>query len=69
MNTINRSIIDRFEGNFAIVELPDRTFINIPKIVLPEGAVEGDVVEIKIDKEETKAREVRIKDLSDELWE
>jgi hypothetical protein len=32
-------IIDRFEGEFAVVELPDRTMVNMPRILVP-GAKE-----------------------------
>lgn len=62
-------IIDRFEGNYAIVELPDRSTANIPKQLVPEGAKEGDVLSIEIDKDETAKRKERIQKLMDELWE
>jgi len=34
-------IIDRFEGDFAIVELSNKTFVNIPKTAIPPKAKEG----------------------------
>lgn len=46
-------LIDRFEGDFAVVEMPDKTFLNIPKALLSEFS-EGDVLEIKKDIEETE---------------
>lgn len=49
-------IIDRFEGNFAVVELEDKTFANLPFLLSPTGAKEGDVISISIDKEETERR-------------
>jgi uncharacterized Zn finger protein len=54
-------IIDRFEGNMAVCEKPDRTMTNIPLSQLPAEAKEGDVliVEgdcIRIDQIETEKR-------------
>ena len=46
-------IIDRFEGDFAVVETPDKTFFNVPKALLSEFS-EGDIVEIKKDACETE---------------
>lgn len=60
-------IIDRFENGFAVVELPDGRFTDLPRTLVP-GAAEGDVVTISIDKEETEKRKKKIKGLMDELW-
>lgn len=62
-------IIDRFEGDFAIVELPDMTFADMPKVLIPDGAKEGDVLSIEIDKDATRVRRKRIEKLMDDLWE
>ena len=62
-------IIDRFEGDFAIVELENKEFINMPKKLVPNGAKEGDVLEIRIDHEVTEKRKKRIECLIDDLWE
>jgi hypothetical protein len=62
-------IIDRFEGDYAVVELPDRTFVNIPKKVLPEEAKEGDIITITVNKSETERRKDNIRKLADDLWE
>ncbi|GHU51510.1 hypothetical protein AGMMS49975_05140 [Clostridia bacterium] len=60
--------IDRFEGNFAAVELPNRRIVNIPAEILPKEAKEGDVISILINKEETeKAAEIGEK-LVGKLW-
>ena len=59
--------IDRFEGNFAVVELPDQTMINVPKLLFP-NAVESDVIDITIDKNETNERIKRISKLMNELY-
>jgi hypothetical protein len=65
---IKRVVIDRFEGDFAVVELPDRNMIDVPKALFPDEAVEGEIIEIRIDREETKSQETQIKSLMDELW-
>jgi preprotein translocase subunit YajC len=60
--------IDRFEDNFAVVELEDETFVNIPRSAIPREAKEGDVIAVMVDKEETEKREKRIKELEDSLF-
>jgi hypothetical protein len=62
-------IIDRFEGDFAVVELEDRSMVNMPRQLLPDGAKEGDILAIEIDKGETASRKKRISKLMDNLWE
>lgn len=59
-------VIDRFEGDMAVVELPDGVMATMPVILLP-GAVEGDVVMITIDKTETIARKKRVNSLLKKL--
>jgi hypothetical protein len=54
-------IIDRFEGEMAVCEKPDRTMISLPRFGLPPEAREGDVVIIgnqttRIDQAATAAR-------------
>ncbi|SDZ06089.1 Protein of unknown function [Proteiniborus ethanoligenes] len=68
-----KGIIDRFEENFAVVELEDNTMQNIPKELLPREAEEGTVIiidgeRIYIDKDETLERKKRIDELFDELF-
>ena len=60
-------IIDRFEGNFAVVELKDKSFCNMPKLLIPDSAKEGDVVTIAIDENETNMRRQVASDLFSEL--
>jgi hypothetical protein len=62
-------IIDRFEGDFAVVELEDKTMVDMPKILVPAGAVEGDVLEIRIEQNETKNRKEKIEKMCEDLWE
>jgi hypothetical protein len=61
-------VIDRFEGKYAVVELPDRTMVNMPKVLVPD-AREGDIILISIDASETSKRKENIKKLVDEVWE
>lgn len=68
-----RGIIDRFEGDFAVVEMDDESMLNIRKDRLPKGAREGTVLVIdenciRIDEEQTKRLEEEIKALEEELW-
>lgn len=62
-------IIDRFEDEFAVVELENREMINMPRKLVPVDAQEGDLLEILISQEETKKRKDNIKNLIDELFE
>lgn len=63
-------IIDRFEGDWAVIEFGQKTF-NIPKVLIPADAREGDVISIHIavDKEATATRAEAIKRLADSLFE
>jgi predicted DNA-binding antitoxin AbrB/MazE fold protein len=63
-------IVDRFEGDWAVVEFEGGTF-NIPKALFPQQLKEGDVVKIAIivDEEATKDRKKRVEQLADELFE
>lgn len=61
-------VIDRFEGEYAVVELPDGTTAHISKSLLP-NAHEGDVVDVVVNKAETGKREKKITKLADEVWE
>ena len=60
-------IIDRFEGNFAVVETSEG-LINIPRTDLPVGAQEGDKLTLVLDKTGTEARKERIDGMMDKLF-
>jgi len=60
-------IIDRFEGEFAVVET-DTGFVNIPRSDIPAAAKEGDVLELVIDGTNTDARREYIDDMMDQLF-
>ncbi len=53
---IMKLIIDRFEGNMAIVELPDGKTVDCPKELLPQNAKEGSILSITVDETATNAK-------------
>ena len=59
---------DRFEGDFAIVELEDKTFSNIPRIAIPLEAKEGSVIDVTIDVASTDERSRKINKLMGDLF-
>ena len=63
-------IIDRFEGEYAVVEAEGK-MLNIPAALLPREAKEGDVITIAItvNKKKTAAVKKQIEDLADKVWE
>ena len=63
-----RVIIDRFEGEFAVVETVDKKFANLPRRLVPEGAGEGSVLTIEVDSAETKKRRAAAADLMGKVW-
>lgn len=67
-------IIDRFEGNFAVCEMENRSRINLEKDKLPRGAIEGAVLNIDgntifVDKEDTERRKEMSKKLLEGLFQ
>lgn len=67
-------IIDRFEGNKAIIELEDKTKLELNRDKLPFRVKEGDSLiifedRIELDKEATKTRKKYIEELTKDLWE
>ncbi len=61
-------IVDRVEENNVIVELNKKEFYNIPKQLIND-VQEGDIIEIKVLKGETKKRQVKINKLVNDLFE
>lgn len=61
-----RIIIDRFEKNCVVVELPDKSTWNVPQALFP-GAVEGDNYIISKDENETAKCQKRIQNKFDRL--
>ncbi|MDT8715530.1 DUF3006 domain-containing protein [Clostridium sp. 19966] len=67
-------VIDRFEGDFAVCEKPDKTTLNIHTSKMPKGCKEGDVINIKgsqinIDVNETERRKYEIDKITKDIWE
>lgn len=60
-------IIDRFEGDYAVVGCGD-VYFNIPKSVLPFGALEGDVLDVEINVADTNAKTIGAKDRLKKLF-
>ena len=58
-------IIDRFEGDYAVVELENGSYADMPRVLVP-NAGEGDIVTVTV-SEDTE-RKQRIEDLADELF-
>ena len=63
-----RVIIDRFEGEQAVVEIAEGMFCDLPRRLLPEEAREGDVIQITIDRAATEERRQQLTRLVDELF-
>lgn len=69
-----KGVIDRFEGDWAVIELEDGAIIDIPISNLPSNVSEGSLVLIKGNKatllaEDTRARRRYIDELMEELFE
>ena len=60
-------VIDRFEGNKAIIEDENKEMHEISKRLV-EGFEEGDVICISKCGDETKNRKAKIEKLADELF-
>lgn len=64
-------IIDRFEGDWAIVETENRHTFNLPRFILPPGINEGDVIHIQvgIDLVSTKERTEKSRGMLENLFD
>ena len=49
-------VIDRFEGDFAVLQKDTLEIAEVPRIFLPHEAREGDIIKISIDRETTEKR-------------
>lgn len=63
-----RYIVDRFENEYAIVELDNGEFIDIPKKVLPPDASEGSIIEVTTLSDETNVRRTEMKKKMNSLF-
>ena len=64
------SIIDRFEGPWAVIE-HDGAIFHFPAGLLPSGAREGDVITfaVSVDRAGTARRRRKARKLEDELFD
>lgn len=67
-------VIDRFEGDYAVVEFKDREMQNIERKLLPPEVREGDLIRLVdgayvIDVEETAKKRAATEKLNEGLWE
>ena len=68
-----KGIIDRFEGDYAVVEFEGRKMVDIHKKDLPAGLKEGDVIRgvdgaYVFDEVETERIRKETKGMFDKLW-
>ena len=66
-------IIDRWEGDYAILETDGGEMIDVPRGQIPPDAREGDVLSCqgglyRVEEEETRARRARIEEKMRRLW-
>jgi len=61
-------IIDRFEGDYAIVEIEIGKTTTLPKVLVP-NAKEGDVIKIEIEKKDTIKRQEMMQELVSKVFE
>lgn len=69
-----KGIIDRFEGDYAVVEFEGRQMEDILRSELATDAKEGDVIFLlngnyHVDEEETQRRKAEIAKLTENMWE
>ena len=51
-----RIIVDRFEGNIAVIELENGQMIDCPKALLPSNTKEGSIINITVDEKATEEK-------------
>ena len=72
---MNKFIIDRFEGNYAVCEAEDKSYVSIPKYKLPLDCKEGECLMQDADGmyrkniEAKTAKEKKIRDKMNRLFE
>jgi hypothetical protein len=72
---MKKFIIDRFEGNYAVCEMEDKSYLSIPKYKLPLDCREGDCLlqdaddMYQKDIEAKTTKEKKIRDKMNRLFE
>ena len=59
-------IIDRFEGDYAVIEYGEKQYFNLPRTLVPAEAREGDALVIS---KSTSDRKEKIEGLMNSLFE
>lgn len=65
-----KAVIDRFEGEYAVMLFGDEEIkVEVPRKLLPEGSTEGSWLKVsfELDPEETMARKEKINSLLEKL--
>lgn len=57
----HRWIVDRFEGDVAVVEVDGERFLELPRWLLPSDAGEGDVIAVAVAADESGRRTVELR--------
>ncbi|OQB13121.1 MAG: hypothetical protein BWY15_01920 [Firmicutes bacterium ADurb.Bin193] len=63
-----RYIIDRFEGELAVLELENGEFVSVTTKILPPNATEGSVINITCDEYETEKKRLAAKKKMDSIF-
>lgn len=61
-------IVDRIEGDYALVEIEKGKMCNLPIELVPD-VKEGDIVTITINKDKTKDRKKAVEELMNSVFE
>lgn len=61
-------IIDRFEGDTAVIEAGS-VYFNVPRSALPQDSAEGDCLKIETDRQATVQRRSEAEDMMRKLFE
>lgn len=61
-------IVDRIEGDYAVVEIEKGKMCNLPLVFVP-NVKEGDVVTITINKDKIEEKKKTIEDLMNSVFE
>lgn len=62
-------IIDRFEGEYAVVENENGELGRISRQLLPQNAKEGSVIEIRVNDNETENRKKTVREKMNSLFQ
>lgn len=66
---MKKLVVDRIEAGFAVCEIEEGSFADLPLRALPDGIKEGDVIKISVEAEETDKRKKNINKLMNSLFQ